>query len=106
LQALTLLNDPVMIEAAQALGRLATELDGSVEEKAESLFRRLLARRPAGDELSMLVQFYESQRGRLERKELDATAIAGPGESDVIERAAWTVLARSLFNIDEAVTKR
>ena len=54
----------------------------------------------------MLVQFYESQRGRLERKELDASAIAGPGESDVIERAAWTVLARSLFNLDEAVTKR
>jgi hypothetical protein len=106
LQALTLLNDPVMIEAAQALGRLATDLDGSVEEKAESLFRRLLARRPACEELSMLVQFYESQRGRLERKELDATAIAGPGESDAIERAAWTVLARSLFNLDEAVTKR
>ncbi len=106
LQALTMLNDPVMIEAAQALGRLTTALAGSVEEKAGSLFRRLLARRPAGDELSMLVQFYESQRGRLERKELDASVIAGPGGPDAVERAAWTVLARSLFNLDEAVTKR
>ncbi len=106
LQALTMLNDPVMIEAAQALGRSTSAREGPVEEKAGSLFRRLLARRPEGDELSMLLRFYESQRGRLERKELDAAAIAGPGESDVVERAAWTVLARSLFNLDEAVTKR
>jgi len=106
LQALTLLNDPVMIEAAQALGRLTSAREGSIEEKAESLFRRLLARRPAGDELSMLARFYESQRGRLERNELDAPAIAGPGGSDTVERAAWTILARSLFNLDETVTKR
>jgi len=106
LQALTLLNDPAMIEAAEALGRLTAAREGPVEEKAESLFRRLLARRPSGDELSMLVRFYESQRGRFGRKELDAAAIAGPGGSDAVERAAWTVLARSLFNLDETVTKR
>jgi hypothetical protein len=95
-----------MIEASQALGRLTAALGGPVEAKAESLFRRLLARRPAGDELSMVVRFYESQRERLGRKELDAAAIAGPDGPDVVERAAWTVLARSLFNLDEAVTKR
>jgi hypothetical protein len=106
LQALTLLNDPVMIEAAQALGRLTAARAGTVEEKAGSLFRRLLARPPERDELAMLLQYYETQRGRLERKELDAAAIAGPGGSDAVERAAWTVLARSLFNLDEAVTKR
>ena len=93
------------MEDAQRLLMMGDQV-GSIEEKAGSLFRRLLARRPAGDEMSMLVDFYESQRGRFERKELDASAIAGPGDPDLVERAAWTVLARSLFNLDEAVTKR
>ena len=53
----------------------------------------------------MLVQFYQAQKRRFERKELDAARIAGPGEGEAGERAAWTVLARALLNLDEAVTK-
>ena len=53
----------------------------------------------------MLVRFYQAQKERFERKELDAAAIAGPGEGDAGERAAWTVLARAILNLDETVTK-
>ena len=28
-----------------------------------------------------------------------------PGEGDVVDRAAWTALARALFNLDEMITK-
>src|SRR5262249_1950963 len=80
LQALTMLNGPVFLDAAQALGRSWTAQGGTAEAKVESLFRRLFARRPERDERTMLVRFYESQRRRFEKKELDAAAIAGPGE--------------------------
>jgi hypothetical protein len=105
LQALTLLNDPVMIEAAQALGRSLAARKGSLEERLDVLFRRCLTRPAHTDELASLARFFEDQKGRLTRKELDAAAIAGLGEADVVERAAWTAVARALFNLDEFVTK-
>jgi hypothetical protein len=105
LQALTMLNDPVFQEATQALGRMMASAGGTVAERIDVLFRRCLARPPDRDERALLAGFYEAQKGRCEREELDAAAIAGPGEGDVAERAAWTVLARALLNLDEAITK-
>ncbi|MBI3466191.1 MAG: DUF1553 domain-containing protein [Planctomycetes bacterium] len=114
LQALTLLNDTVFIEAARSLGRRIAEQktcptespdSAGIESQAAQLFRRVLTRPPSSDELRLLVQFYRSQRQRLEAKELDAQAIAGPGEGDLIECAAWTGLTRALLNLDEAITK-
>jgi hypothetical protein len=105
LQALTLLNDPVFEEGARALGRLMTTAPGTVEDRLRQLFRRCLTRRAQPDELAMLVRFYHQQKTRLERKELDAAAIAGPGPGEAVERAAWAIVARAILNLDEAVTK-
>jgi mono/diheme cytochrome c family protein len=105
LQALTLLNDPVFTEAAQALGRLMAARPGTVEERIEYLFRRCLTRAPQADERSLLVQFYETQKRRCLNKELDAAALAGKGDGDVNERAAWTALARTLLTLDETIVK-
>jgi hypothetical protein len=105
LQALTLLNDPVFTEAGQALGRLMMTKAGSTEERLEYLFRRCLNRSPSPEEVKKLVQFYQAQKLRLAKKQLNAAAIAGPGEAEVNERAAWTLLARVLFNLDEFMTK-
>jgi hypothetical protein len=105
LQALTLLNDSVFVEAAQALGRSAAARSGSVESRAAELFRRCLVRPPSDQELKMLVDFYQAQKKRFDDKEVDAVAVAGPGAGDARERAAWTVLARALLNLDETITK-
>jgi hypothetical protein len=105
LQALTLLNDVVFVEAAQAMGKLLASRSGSVEERMQFAFRRVLARPATKEELASLVKFFGSQKRRFEAKELDAAKIAGPGEGDAHERAAWAVVARALFNLDEAITK-
>ncbi len=105
LQALTLLNDPVFVEGSQALGELMAKTQGTLEPRIGRLFRLCLSRSPQPDEVSMLVQFYQTQRERLEHKQLDAAKIAGRGASEAIDRAAWTVLARAILNLDEAVTK-
>ena len=105
LQALTLLNDPAFEEAAQALGQLMAARGGTVEERVDTLFRRCLTRAPDPDEASQLARFFLAQKRRFELKELDAAKIAGPGEGEASERAAWTVLTRVLLNLDEAVTK-
>jgi hypothetical protein len=105
LQALSLLNDPVFTEAAQALGRLMAGRTGATDERLAYLFRRCLNRPPHRNELEKLARFYQAQKGRLEKKELSAATIAGPGAGDANDRAAWTLLARALFNLDEFVTK-
>ena len=102
MQALTVLNDVVFIEAAQTLGRTLAAQAGTVEERIAWLFRRIFARLPREEERAALVKFFHAQR---QRGDIDAAALAGKGEGDVTERAAWTSLARALFNLDEAVMK-
>jgi hypothetical protein len=109
LQALTLLNDQVFMEVAQALGRTMADAKGESDEaRAVKLFRRCIIRPPAPDELSALVDFVHQQRQRFAAKELDPAKIAGASNGDggdVIERATWTAAARAILNLDEAVTK-
>ncbi|HEY6168659.1 MAG TPA: PSD1 and planctomycete cytochrome C domain-containing protein [Verrucomicrobiae bacterium] len=105
LQALTLLNDVTFTEASQALGKLLASRTGTVEERVAYAFHRVLTRPATKDEIAMLVKFYEAQKQRFVAKELDAAKIAGAGEGDANERAAWAALARALFNLDETITK-
>jgi hypothetical protein len=105
LQALTLLNDSAFVEAAQALGGSAAKRNGTTETRAAELFRRCLVRQPSDQELKMLTDFYQAQKRRFESKEVDTSAVAGPGDGDTQERAAWTAVARVLLNLDECITK-
>jgi hypothetical protein len=104
LQALVLLNDEVFLEAAQAIGRTFAALPGEDDIKATQLFQRILVRPATFDEKQKLLAYVNVQRERLAKRELDAAAIAGPGEN-APERAVWTLLARTLLNLDETVMK-
>jgi hypothetical protein len=90
LQALTLLNDQVYVEAAQALAkRVVREVPtGSAEERVRHAFRLCLARSPAPVEVAALLALFEQQR-------------AAHGE----EVAGWTAVATALLNLDEMITK-
>ena len=111
LQALTLLNDTVFVEAAQALGKQAAELKGDDVAKAEYVFRQVLTRPPTADERDLLAAFAAKQRERFaageggKEKGAEAAAFAGGKDGDAVARAAWTATARAVMNLDEAVTK-
>ncbi|HEY2586776.1 MAG TPA: PSD1 and planctomycete cytochrome C domain-containing protein [Tepidisphaeraceae bacterium] len=106
LQALTLLNDTMFMEAAQALGRTIADEHGTDEQKAADAFRRCLTRAPDADEVAMLTSFARDAREQLKAKEVDPVKLAGGGKKDdPVERATWTAVARSIMNLDEAVTK-
>lgn len=105
LQALTMLNDVVIVEAAQALGRATAGMPGSVEERMSHLFRRCLCRTPNKGEREILVAFYHKQHERIRVNKLDAAAIAGGPGVDALQRAAWTLTARAILNLDEMITK-
>ncbi|CAE7435278.1 unnamed protein product, partial [Symbiodinium sp. CCMP2456] len=89
LQALTLLNDGMYIELAQAMAAAAKDEADSDEAIAENLFRRLLTRPPESEELKAILQFHASQHTRLRDGELDVKAIGGaksvdPNDADTV----------------------
>ena len=112
LAALVTLNDPVYIEAAQALARAAVGKGGStIEDRATFAFRSCLSRPPTPAELKRIVDLYQSEltyyREHSEEAKLLATEGLGeaPAELDIHELAAWTVVANVLLNLDETLTK-
>lgn len=105
LQALTMLNDLVVLDAAQALGKTMASASGSVDDRITALFRRCLTRPPTPEERSALSDFFAHQHARLKDGKLDAKTITGAKEGDLLERAAWTLTARAILNLDEMITK-
>ncbi|MFM8253050.1 MAG: PSD1 and planctomycete cytochrome C domain-containing protein [Planctomycetota bacterium] len=113
LQALTLMNDVVFLETAQALGAdvLREPLDDTA--RAISLFRRCVTRPPTAEELQLVLRFQEQQRQRFASGQLDPAPLAGAGAGtgagtgagDVAVRAAWIATARAILNLDETITK-
>jgi hypothetical protein len=112
LQALVTLNDPVHVEAAQALARRMMRGMDAAPARAAHGFRLVLARPPAPDELARLVTLHEDARERLgkdrERAVRLATVPLGPApeSADTVDLAAWTVVANVILNLDEALMKR
>lgn len=113
LQALVTMNDPVYVEAAQALARLTLQQGGStLESKARYAFRRCLIRPPSAPELQRLIELYRQARDRFAAEPARAARFATdplgplPGGVDPVDAAAWTTVANVLLNLDEMFLKR
>ncbi len=113
LQALVTLNDPVYVEAAQALARRTVAEGGpSLQSRILFTFRAVLSRPPTEVEAKRLVDLFEKARQKYAADTVKATAIAtkplgpAPKGTDIAELAAWTVVANVLLNLDETLAKR
>lgn len=112
LQALVTLNDPVYIEAAQALARRIAARGGSAAEKVKFGFQLCLSRPPSDVEVERLVRLFETSRPPFTKDLKRANDLAAnplgpvPAGSDVAELAAWTVVGNVLLNLDEMLMKR
>ncbi|MBX3437527.1 MAG: DUF1553 domain-containing protein, partial [Planctomycetaceae bacterium] len=105
LQSLTLLNDEMYLEMARALARTSPRHpEGTSEQHATAIFRRLLTRPPQPQEIEAILSFYREQQKRLENGELNIAVIAGSDDASAAD-AAWILVARALMNLDEAITK-
>jgi hypothetical protein len=108
LQALTLLNDPVFFECAQALGRRLAGESPAGEETIRRAFQRCLARAPGEAELRRLMQLHLEQQEWLRARPENAAKLAAakdPADPDALETAALTALCRVIMNLDEFVTR-
>ncbi|MCI0464707.1 MAG: DUF1549 and DUF1553 domain-containing protein [Gemmataceae bacterium] len=111
LQALTLMNDPVYVEAAVALAAriLREQPQPDVEPRLVHGFRLCLARSPSEVEIGILTRIHQRALTRYQDDPTAARALvaAWPGAptTDVAELAAWSHVATVLLNLDEMITK-
>lgn len=112
LQALVTLNDPVYVEAAQALARLVAAGDHSVAAKVHDGFRRVLMRPPTAAELQEVAALYKNAAATYAAAPDQAAALIAnpdnppPAGIPPAELAAWTAVANVLLNLDETLMKR
>ena len=107
LQALTMMNDGVFVEAAQALALRALREGPNHLDK---LFRIVLNRKPRPEELSRLQTFHDEQKARVQKSGPSALQVLGAHQKAIspaqaTEAATLVAVARVLMNLDEFINR-
>ena len=110
LQALVMMNNPILIEAAEILAlHTLNEESLTDEQRVEKIFRKITSRKPNDNELKKLMDFLEENSN-----EVDEIAIDRMNKilSEEINRQttaerlyAFSKLTTLVFNLDEAIVK-
>ena len=113
MQALTLLNDTQIVEAARLVSeRMLKEGGAALDDRIRWAFRLVTSRHPAPEELAVLKQLFLEQREMFAGDQQAAAQLLAVGEEPndptlpPVDLAAGAVLAEALLNYDEAVMRR
>ncbi len=113
LQALALLNDPQLVEAARFLGqRLLTEGGATTAERVAWAFCLVTGRKATAKEVEVLVQLFDEQKAEFDREATSAEKLLTVGASrshrvkQPTELAAAASVALAILNHDGAVYRR
>ena len=110
--ALVLLNDPSFVESARVLAvRMMREGGSNPTERIRWVWRTALARNPRPQESLLLEKLFASEAADYRadppsaQRLLEVGQTPAPGDLDPIELAAWTAVARGIYNLDEFITR-
>ncbi|WP_345245622.1 DUF1553 domain-containing protein, partial [Nibrella saemangeumensis] len=115
LQALVTLNDPQFVEAARVLVQGAlSKVPGNMgsEGIVQHIFKSIVSRPARPKELELIRQLHANELADFRKNPKRAADLLGVGEYPVDKRippselAAWTVVASTILNFDEAIVKR
>ncbi len=113
LQALLLLNEPQMVEAARLIAERAVKESGEdVSDRIDHAFRLLTSRSLNEQELSLMKELYEEEHEKYHRDPTGAAELLQVGDyprDDALpltEVAALTVVTNIMMSYDETYTKR
>lgn len=99
LQALNMMNDPTVWDASR---KLAKEAKGAnQDEKLRIIFQQILIRKPSPNELARIQKLYLSTLAQYQAHPTEATKIYGEANPEL---ASLTLIANTLFNLDEFLT--
>lgn len=112
LQALTTLNDPVFMEAAQALAMRVWKEGGKDDHsRIDYAFELCTGRKPRHNEEETISSLLQYSENLFENQTTRAVEVASPDpknptpDVNLHKVAAWTMVSRVLLNMDETITK-
>jgi len=110
LAALVLLNDPTYVEAARVLADQILEQVEGRRARIEFAYQRALQRTPRANEVELLselldqqIQAYASDTEKA--KSLQSVGLSQQREEQIVLRAAWTAVTRTILNLHEMITR-
>ena len=112
LQALVLLNDPQLIEAARVMAYneiLVNQND--INKQIATLFQKATSRLPEADEITMLQDYYDQILLKIKSQEINADEYLSIGAfrtEEQIPKEEWAALAltaHTILNLDETITR-
>ncbi|GAB3502787.1 DUF1553 domain-containing protein [Spirosoma knui] len=112
LQALVTLNDPQFVEAARVLAQRAMARGERDEKLLDNAFKAIVSRPARPQEIQLMKQLYSEELADFRRNPKRSKELLSVGEYPVdkklnpTELAAWTVVASTILNFDEAIIKR
>ncbi len=113
LQSLVLMNDPQFVEAARMLGERTMQEGGlTTSNKIDYIFKCLIGRSAAPQELTTIEQLYEEELADFQKDRQRTRDLLSIGDHPVnrqlnkTEMAAYTMVASTVMNFDEFVMKR
>ena len=103
LAALTLLNDPTFVEAARAFAvRIVSETETTKSsDRLVFAFREALSRAPDEQEVILLTELLDHAESVAQK----AKDVVTQPEVKQMELAVWTMVARTILNLDELITR-
>jgi hypothetical protein len=111
LQALALMNDPMVLEAARVMAQQLTVTGNADEKNILLAFRRILCREATTKEAALLTEYYKEQLALFRAKKLDAVKTLSVGEhskeekADTDRAAGLMKVIMIIYNMEEATTK-
>jgi hypothetical protein len=112
LQALVTLNDPQFVEAARVLAQRVKSKNASEVGMIDAFFKAVISRPARPGEARLMAELYAEELADFQRNPKRAAELLSVGEYPVAktlppaELAAWTVVASTILNFDEAIVKR
>ena len=111
LQALMLLNDPLMLEASRVFAERLMKEQATPEQKIEIAFRSIVGRHPLPEELNILVAYFKDEKNRFDQSPEKARQLISAGEyprqeiTDVASLASLMQVVLTIYNMEESITK-
>ena len=111
LQALVLLNDPQVLEAARVLAEKLAAEKITEEQKIEKAFRLIICRKASEKEKQILFEYYKKEKDEFVKQPAKANNFLKAGEYkheqniNKPEAAALMQVVHTIYNMEEAITK-
>jgi hypothetical protein len=111
LQALVMMNDPMILEASRVLSTKLSEKHSKAESAIEEAFKRIVCREMKPKEKSLLKDYYESELSYFNSHPEEAKKVLDVGEYPTNpaamnpQNAALMQVIMSLYNLEETITK-